>query len=1018
MPQRSPLFWPLPFCACAVLLGAVVCGPAYAQLPAAQLTEIHPAGGAAGSSFDVKIFGADLDGASRLEFSHPGISAQQKMAEPGPFDDGPQPVPRTFEVKIAPNVPLGLHEARAVGKYGASNPRAFLVGDVPEALETEPNNSRDEAHEVALPLVVNGRSQQTSDVDFFTFQSAANQRLLVECRARRIDSKMDAVVAVYDQSGRIVGSSRDEQDRDPLVDFTARAGSRYVVKVYDAGYQGGDGYGYRLSIGALPHIDYVFPPAGQPGNRNVTVFGRNLPGGQAAGVAIDGRPLEKTTINVSIPGGAAALPVDPYVDARASGIDATMCRVKNSAGSSNAVLVGVASAPPVMEKEDNDAPETAQPLDVPCEVTGQFYPQRDDDWYQFTAAAGESFTFEIISQRMGAPTAPMLLVQQIVPPAEEGELPQVKELAVVQGSGELGSGREFDTRSDDPLHQFTAEADGAYRLLVRDRENALRADPRHVYRLVIRRPQPDFRLVAYAERSHSAVLLRSGGQASIRVVAFRRDGFEGAIQVTAGKLPPGVTCSDAVIGPANNTTTLVLSAAGNVKASSGSIEIVGTSDIAGRAVRRSARLGTAVYHLAPAQNNQPPTAESRLSHAMVVSTSPETAPVAVSAGGGKDWEIPRTGTTKIPYTRSGSFKGKIDLQARDLPPNVDDIKFSINPNNNSGEFEVKLKNNTPPGTYSFYLSGTAEKVKYARNPEAAEAAAQRKAEVDKIHAETIAAEKAAAEEKAAADKAASDAEAAVKSARDAQAKAEQELARAQAAAKDAADKAAQAQAAAAKAPDDANLKTAAQNAQKGADDAAAKLKAATEAVAAAEKTLAEAMAKAETAAAAKAEADEKAAAATERAKLATELKARTDKLATDTAEAAKPKDVNVPVVSTPVTLKITPAPITMAVGSAKVAVKQGEQVEVPVTIKRLYGFNDTVKLGVELPSGVSGLSIPDANIGGGQTQAKLTITAAENATPGEHSLVIEGSLRLNNQNLSVEQPLTLTVQAVEKKAAE
>ena len=46
----------------------------------------------------------------------------------------------------------------------------------------------------------------------------------------------------------------------------------------------------------------------------------------------------------------------------------------------------------------------------------------------------------------------------------------------------------------------------------------------------------------------------------------------------------------------------------------------------------------------------------------------------------------------------------------------------------------------------------------------------------------------------------------------------------------------------------------------------------------------------------------------------TDLKAKTDKLATDTKTAAQPKDLNVPVVSTPITLKITPAPITLSVG--------------------------------------------------------------------------------------------------------
>lgn len=1003
------------FLAAAVLL---VARCAWAQLPATRLLEIFPAGGNPGQSFEVTIHGSDLDDAHTLHFSHAGITAKQKMAEPGPFDDGPKPVKNQFVVTVAGNVPLGVYEARAVGKYGMSNPRAFRIGDVPAALEEEPNNQRDHATGLQLPVSVSGRCEQQADVDYFKFEATAAGRLVVDCFCRRIDSQTDAVVAVYDASGRILASSRDAQQRDPLVDVQVAAGGEYYVKVYDAAYRGGDGFFYQLDIGGQPHIDYVFPPAAAAGgNRPVTVFGRNLPGGQPAGVSIDGRPLQKRTVNVPVPA-AGSLSVDRFVDPTGAGLDATAYRVKNSQGTSNPILIGIATAPPVTENSDNDVAEKAQPLNVPCEVMGQFYPARDDDWYQLQAKAGEQFTVEVMSQRMGLTTDPSLLIQQVVPPAEEGQLPEIKQLAVVSDSGDFGTQRQFDTRSGDPIHRFRAPADGTYRILVRDAENALREDPRHLYRLAVRRSQPDFRLVAFAENSYSSAHLRQGGQLPIRVVAFRQDGFDGEIKVTAQKLPGGVTCSDGVIGPGNGAAALVLKAASNASPDTGFVEVVGTSQIDGKPVQRTARLGTSIYSVAPAQNNQPATAESRLARNMALTVLPETAPVAVQAGEGKVYETSRAGIVKVPYTRSGPFKGKINLRAQDLPANVDAINFSINPNANNGEMEVKLKSNTPTGTYSIYLSGIAEKVKYARNPEAAEAAANRKEEVDKINAEAAAAAKAAADEKAAADKAAADTAAAAKAAQDAKQKADQELAAAEAAAKSAAEKAAQAKAAAAKSPDDANLKAAAQNAQNAADDAAAKAKTAADAVDAAQKALEDADAKAKAADEVKAAADEKAAAAAERAKAATELKQQTDNLAKQTAEAAKPKDVNVPVASTPFTLKITPAPFTLAIGQPKATVKQGEKVEIPLTIKRLYDYKAAVKVEADAPDGVGGLSIPDANIAGGQNQTKVVITAAENATPGERTLTVRGTARLNNQNVSIDQPLTLTVQAVEKPKEE
>ena len=74
------------------LCTALACAEALGQLPAAHLTGVFPAGAKVGTSVEVTISGSDLDDASALSFSHPGITAKQKLAEPGPFDDWPQPV--------------------------------------------------------------------------------------------------------------------------------------------------------------------------------------------------------------------------------------------------------------------------------------------------------------------------------------------------------------------------------------------------------------------------------------------------------------------------------------------------------------------------------------------------------------------------------------------------------------------------------------------------------------------------------------------------------------------------------------------------------------------------------------------------------------------------------------------------------------------------------------------------------------------------------------------------------------
>ncbi|MFP6611286.1 MAG: PPC domain-containing protein [Pirellulales bacterium] len=1000
----------------------------YAQLPATRLVSIFPAGANPGTKVGVTISGTDLDDVDKLQFSHAGIVAKQKMAEPGPFDKGPQPVADTFEITVAADVPPGRYAARAIGKYGMSNPRVFTVGTLPELLEAEPNNAQDTATAIEkLPLIVNGQSHIAGDVDFYKVTATAGQRILISCFARRIDSRMEPVITIYDGRGRELHSVDNQHRGEALVDFTAPAAGEYFVKINDAVYQGSNEYFYRLSIGVLPHIDFIFPPAAIAGDQPFTVYGRNLPGGQAAGISIDGRPLQKVnaTISISAPINDQ-LVTTAVVEPEMAGVDVVPYQVKSPAGASNIALVGLATATPINEQEPNDSPTAPQKLSLPCEVQGQFFPKRDRDWFEFEAKKDEIYTIEVISHRLGLPTNPSIIIQQVTTkevPGEEGAPPKMveerKTIATVQGNqiNRIG-GAEFDARTADPVHSFKVPADGRFCVLVRDSQSTFRADPRNVYRLAIRPQKPDFRLVAIPNKSYASVLLRKDGRTGIHVGAFRRDGFKGDITVSATGLPAGVTCPPVVIGGERNSACLILSAAADAAPATGLIQVSGKSRIGNADVTRVAGFGTAITSLPLRQNNQPrPSAQARLARNLAVSISAtESEPVAVGIGNGKVYETSRAGILKIPYTRTGSFKGKINALGIDLPPNVELKAFAIDPNVSSGEFPIKLKNNTPTGTYTICLFGIAEKVKYARNPEAAAAAAERKKEIDKINAAAAANAKAATDAKTAADKMATDTAAAAKAAADKKTAADKAATAAMNVTKDTADKAAQAKSVAAAKPDDANLAAAATAAQQAAADATAKLKVAQDAVAAVQKALDEADAKAKAAADAKTKADKAAVEATARAKATTDLKAATDKRATDLAAAAKPTDRNVPIVSSSITIKIAPAPITLAATQPTTPLKQGEKIEIPVSITRLFGFAEEVTVTASVPNGIAGISIPKATVAKEQNTAKLTITAAANATEGQHMLAIRAALKLNNQDLVVEQSIAVDIQKVEKPA--
>jgi len=238
--------------------------PVQAQLPQTRLNAVFPAGGQAGSTFDLQITdGADLEDTDKLHFSHPGISATQKMTGAG---DSKKPVTNQFVVTIKPDVPVGVYEVRAIGRFGMSNPRSFMVSHRKEIIEAEPNNTSDKATAIEWNQIINARSNGGADLDFYKFTGQAGQRVIIDTLAQRIDSKMKVAVELFDPAGNRMMLKREAFREDPLFDVTLKVDGDYLLKVYDFIYQGGNTHHYRINIGTGPYIDYIWPPAGLAGS--------------------------------------------------------------------------------------------------------------------------------------------------------------------------------------------------------------------------------------------------------------------------------------------------------------------------------------------------------------------------------------------------------------------------------------------------------------------------------------------------------------------------------------------------------------------------------------------------------------------------------------------------------------------------------------------------------------------------------------------------------------------------------
>jgi len=451
---------------------------------------------------------------------------------------------------------------------------------------------------------------------------------------------------------------------------------------------------------------------------------------------------------------------------------------------------------------------------------------------------------------------------------------------------------------------------------------------------------------------------------------------------------------------------------------------------AARTVKHPARTATVVWN---GTNVIPAT--TRLSQNLFLSVIDEVSSFQVTSEVSNE-VLSHNRTLLVPVTlaKRNEFDDKVQLTFQAIPKNVKATNVAFEKGQTEALAKIEIPNNVAEGTYTLYLQAQG-KVKHQRNlvglaraktaqeqADSALKAAQEAATAAATGATTAAtqltaatqaataaqtkltaeqkkqtdaqnSEKVATTEKATADKAVTDAQAVVAAA-----------VKAEAAAKAAADadaanedlKKKLAEASKAKADADAALKIVQDGQQAAAKklaDAQSATKAATDAAAAADKELKDAQAAVTTMTAAKKTADDAKTAADAASKAADTAKKAADKAFADATKNSAAKDVNVFAPSTPIVITVKKGAFTVAVNAPNGgALKQGEKIDVKVTVARLNGFAGPVNVDLVLPPGVKGLSAPTVTIPADQTEGVLVVTATAEAPDGAvANLLVRGS---------------------------
>lgn len=189
--------------------------------------------------------------ATEVELIGPNVSPRTKSFV------SPESLSMTFMPD--PAYPLKFVTLQQSDRSGLDVP--LVVGELPEVLEAEPNDERDSATTLNLPITVNGRFAAAGDADWYRLKLEAGRKVTAEVVAQRfIRSPVDTLVQVFDSAGKLVEqnddvkfepgyeSYHDFQPTDSKLSFTATTAGDYFLRISEQSGAGGPRAIYRLTL--------------------------------------------------------------------------------------------------------------------------------------------------------------------------------------------------------------------------------------------------------------------------------------------------------------------------------------------------------------------------------------------------------------------------------------------------------------------------------------------------------------------------------------------------------------------------------------------------------------------------------------------------------------------------------------------------------------------------------------------------------------------------------------------------
>ena len=383
----------------------------------------------------------NLHGANKVFVSGTGVVGE--VDPPPATKAGAKPQVNRLKVrfKTAADALLGMRDVRLITPRGASTLGQIVVVRDPIIVEAPNNNTMKTAQPITLPATVCGALEAPEDIDFFKFSVAAGKALTFHMYCHRLADRIhdlqiiaDPILILRDSKGTVLASNAQLLRCGPAASTYkfAHAGD-YYLEVRDVRYAGHRHWTYCIEINDRPFVTHALPLRVKPGTTNkLKLVGFNLSSKEAT-----------LTLPANEPEGTRRFSLTMGKDQK-----------------TNPVSLVVSKLPEILEAPgDNDTPERAQPISVPCGISGCMDAKDDVDCYAFQAKKGERFTFDVIAQRAGSQLDSVL---RIIGP--KGERLIENDDHQERTSGYSG----FNLTSDSRIENWSAPADGRYTIQIRD----------------------------------------------------------------------------------------------------------------------------------------------------------------------------------------------------------------------------------------------------------------------------------------------------------------------------------------------------------------------------------------------------------------------------------------------------------------------------------------------------------------------------------------------------------------------